>query len=416
MIRGALRIHLKKLLIFLFAALGPIGNLLTPSFFPKSFRIYYFLLPLFPFFFFPHFNQRLAKFAMFFFPLFCYAFFSSLCVEKIGEANEPHTLFRFFLLFCQYLFIIGAASSLKEEKDLIKTLRIYLQFFFVSVLAGYFLFFGYYLNVFSFDFVMRFSILAQEGFGILRFSPGSYPNEYGIISSFALGIFALIFLEKKEAVFDFSRKTLKAFLILTFFAFLLTTTRAAYLSFFVTMIYIAWQTKHFLKAATVFLGLILAGFSTLFVFNINMFEILSHGFSQKITEGSLGERYTMWIETLEKAKEHPFWGAGFASLTNIHNVYLQLLFELGFVGMVLLLGAFLLSWIEGYAIYKTPRMNETLSFWRKVRVIGFINVLSFAASNHNLNHHLTWFVCFLALTTLRIPSLIPLKKEPYTAL
>ena len=136
-----------------------------------------------------------------------------------------------------------------------------------------------------------------------------------------------------------------------------------------------------------------------------MLQILKAGFQQKINEGSLGDRYHMWQKAIEKLEGNGFLGVGFASLTNAHNVYIQVLFELGLVGSFLLLGSLLLALIESFFKYKRPIEDETFTFLQKIKMVGLINVLSFAASNHNLNHHLTWFVFFLCLIMLRLPYL-----------
>jgi len=400
MIRPILRLNVKKALLFSFAALGPLGNLLTPPFFPASFRAYYFLLPCFPFFFLQV-RERIAKMGALFLPFLIYCYLSAVMVENFGSPHEDHTLFRFYLLLCQFLFIIGAASVLRTKEEIFQLIKTYVMFYFLSMLVGYIFFFGYYLQLIPISLISRFSVIAQFGFGLLRFSPGSYPNEYGIVSSFVLSILLLILFDKKETLFHFSRQWLQVLIIPTFLAFLLTTTRAAYLSFLISLIYISWKSKNFIKTfiqVSIFIGLF---FIILIAFNLNMFTILAKGFSQKIDEGSLGERYFLWRETIEQAKEHPLFGIGFASLTNIHNVYLQLLFELGIVGSLLLLGSLLMFFLESFFKYKRPLQDETSLFLKKIRAIGLINVLSFAASNHNLNHHLTWLVFFLCLYRAR---------------
>ncbi|MBX7066572.1 MAG: O-antigen ligase family protein [Parachlamydiales bacterium] len=392
---------MKWVLTLLFAALGPLGNILTPHFLPASFRAYYFLLPLFPFFYL-FVKERIAKVAIVFLPFLIYSFISATIVEKFGSTNEPHTAFRFFLFLCQFYFILGAASHLKEQKNITTLLKTYLLFYFISMFFGYILFSGYYLKLVPLHILDRFSVLTQFGFGILRFSPGSYPNEYGIVSSFVLSILILLFLEKRTEDFGFSKKWFYFLLTATFLAFILTTTRAAYLSFCVSLFYIAWKSGKFLKIVSYTSFFISAFFSLLLLAKINMFKILTTGFTQKFNEGSLGERYQMWQETVEKAEGHSFWGAGFASLTNVHNVYLQLFFELGFVGLILLIGSLFLSFLESHGRY---RKREADPFLSKIRMVGLVNVLSFAASNHNLNHHLTWFVCFLCFAALRYPYL-----------
>jgi O-antigen ligase len=405
-----LRLNFKRALTYSFVALGPLGNMLTPHFFPDSFRTYYFLLPLFPIYFLLV-RERIAKIGILFLPFLIYSYFSAHVVDKFGDANEPHTVFRFYLLICQFFFIIGAASALKKKEEVLSLLKTYLTFYSLSLAAGYVFFIGYYLKIFPFSVLARFSVLTQFGFGLLRFSPGSYPNEYGIVSSFVLSVLAVIFLDKKYDLFNFSRKWFAFFFLSTFLAFLLTTTRAAYLSFLVSVIYLSWKSGYFIRVFTSISLFILGFFCFLLLFKINMFDILSHGFTQRFDEGSLGDRYFMWLETIEHAKEDTFWGAGFASLTNVHNVYLQLLFELGFVGTVLLLGSLFISFIESFFRHKRPIPDEISPFLSKIRMVGLINVLSFAASNHNLNHHLTWFVCFLCFASLRLPYLISQRRD-----
>lgn len=398
------KLDVKKFLIFLFVALGPLGNLPTPHFLPSAFRAYYFVLPLF-FAFFLFSKERISKIALFFLPFLIYSFISVSILAKFGTANETHTQFRFFLFVCQFLFVLGAASHIKEKEEVFQLLKTYLMFFFISLAVGFFFFIGFYLKIVPLKILTRFSVLTQFGFGILRFSPGSYPNEYGIVASFVLSILSLIFLEKRVSEFGWSKKFFFLFFLMTFLAFLLATTRAAYLSFAVCFLYISWTSKHFAKIlAFSSLGLICV-FSFLKFLNFNMFSILVSGFSQKLTEGSLGERYFVWVDTLERAKEHPILGLGFASVTNIHNVYFQLLFELGAFGFLLLLGSILLSWVESFFRYQRFDLDEKGMFFQRVRRIGLITVLSFAASNHNLNHHLTWFILFLCFVAIRYPYL-----------
>lgn len=395
MIRPVIRLNVKKALLLAYVALGPLGNLLTPHFFPQSFRAYYFLLPFFPLFF-THVKERLAKVALFFLPFLLYSYISAFLVENFGEANEPYTVFRFCLLACQFFFVIGAASSLRTPEETWQVLRTYLKYFFVSMAIGYLFFFGYYAHIIPIEWIHRFSVLAQFGFGFLRFSPGSYPNEYGIVSSFVLCLLTLIYLDRKGEQFHLSNKKLLFLFLATFLAFLLTTTRAAYLSYFVCLIYLVWKSGKFFKMLFSFISFFLLFFSLLLLFKLNMFSIFTTGFSQRMDEGSLGERYFMWLESIERTEGHNFWGVGFGSLTNIHNVYLQLAFELGLAGSLFFVATLILVFLESYGKYK-KREYEKDPFLKKVQMVGLINVLSFAASNHNLNHHLTWFVFFLCL-------------------
>ena len=397
-----IRFNPKKAITFAFIALGPLGNILTPHFFPSSFRTYYFLLPFFPVFFVDG-KERFAKIGIIFLPFFLYCFVSALNIEIFGNPNEPYPVLRFFLLLCQFFFILGAVSCLRKEEELTQIIKTYINFYSISLAIGWLFFIGFYLGVIPFSFIARFSVLAQFGWGMLRFSPGSYPNEYGIVSSFVLSILTLIYLDKKNSPLKFSNKWFPILFIATYLAFLLATTRAAYLSYFACLVYLIWKSGSFVKQFTKLCLTVIISFGLLSTLNLNMFDILSSGFSQKINEGSLGERYLIWIESINKAKEHPILGIGFGGLTNIHNVYLQLLFELGFIGSIILAVSLFVSLIESFFRYKRPILDNSSLFIGKIKMVGLINVLFFAASNHNLNHHLTWLVFFLCLVTLRLP-------------
>lgn len=393
---GAIRFNLKKALVYAYVALGPLGNILTPHFLPNSFRTYYFLLPFFPLLF-QAAQERIVKIGILFLPFFLYCFISALNVELFGAPNEPFPVFRFFLLFCQFFFIIGAASSLSINQ----ALKTYLNFYFISLFVGWSFFIGHYLGIVPISVINRFSVLAQFGWGILRFSPGSYPNEYGIVSSFVLSILTLLLCDRKYDQLNFSKRWVQFSFLATFLALLLTTTRAAYLSYFACLIYIIWKSARPFKIIIIVSTLVVSIFALLLLFNINMFTIFYHGFSQKMSEGSLGERYSAWITAVEQGYESLLLGVGFASLTNIHNVYLQLLFELGFAGSIVLLGSLFLYAIEVLFRYRRGIQDESQGLLKKIRIVGLINVLFFALSNHNLNHHLTWFVCLICFASLR---------------
>lgn len=406
MIRPVVSFNIREALMFAFVALGPIGNMLTPHFLPDSFRAYYFLLPLFPFFFAVAYG-RAVKVGIIFLPLLTYCLISACNVEFVGASNEPFPLFRYCLLFCQFSFIIGAASFLENREQIYRLIKTYLNFYFVSLAIGWFFFIGYYLKVVSLGLITRFSVLTQFGWGILRFSPGSYPNEYGIVSSFALSLLTLIYLEKKNSPVQFPKFRFLILFIATFLAFLLATTRAAYLSYLVCALYLIWTSGAFIKNL-VKLACFFTGCLGLLAFKLNMFKILNSGFSQKMDQGSLGERYFAWINATQRAGEHPLLGVGFGSLTNIHNVYLQLLFELGIVGSVVFFGCLVVFVVETFFRYGYSAIDQSSRFLHKVKMLGLINVLSFAASNHNLNHHLTWFTFFLCLAGMKLQ----LRKKP----
>ena len=370
----------QRFLIYAFAFLGPLGTLITPSFMPYQFRFYYFLLAFSPLFFI-HLKTKEWKTVLAFVPFFAYCLISAYFTHNKNFHQDAYPLFRSFLFVSQCLFMFGAAFSLRGRKDKDRLLHLYLMGFFISLIVGYIFYLGFYTGKISLATINHYSVEAQMGWGLLRFSPGSYPNEYGNVASFALSLLLLRYArEKKFLTFVFAG--------LTFLAFLLTTTRAAYLSFIVTLIYLCITSievrKLVTKVSLVGLGilLILKGYS------IDFFKIFIGGIKTiSFTYGSTGVRFAEWIKGFEDLNGALILGNGFGANILVHNVYLEILFELGIVGFLLL--TFTLLYYFG------ENGKRTRLICHQEVIIGLIHVFLFAGSNHNMHHHMTWFVFLL---------------------
>ncbi len=370
-------------LIRLFVLLGPFGSLLTPYGFPRPFRAYYLLLPLFPLFFLKI-GKRTLDVCLCFLPFFLYSFVSVAFLEIFGLQNEQDQFFRFCLLFCHVYFTLGAASQIVSYDQIRDLFALYFRSFFIVLGVGYLFFIGYYTDLIPLSFIERFSVLTQFGYGLLRFSPGSYPNEFGILCSFVLSVLILlIFSGQPLQPWGLSRLKLFLWIPLTVGALFLTTTRAAYISFAACFLYLFFQCSS--KVKYLFLSGIAAVFLVLQRCGLS-FSLSS--FLQRIDEGSWGERYFVWLDAFHLFQEHRILGLGFSALSQLHNVYLSLFFELGILGSVILICSF-----GFYLLFFPPMQKEAL--FDTIRKIGLVHVFWFAASNHNLHHHLTWFIFFL---------------------
>ena len=371
--------------IYAFVFFGPLGTLLTPGFLPYAFRFYQLFLPFFPLFF-----LRLApsqwKIALTATPFLLYCMVSAFFTHQNPYPEDAYPLFRSFLLFAQTLFVIGAACCYQGPK--IRLIKLYLAGYLISLAVGYLLFLGYYTRIFSLETIQRFSVEAQIGWSLLRFSPGTYPNEYGNISSFVLATL-LIFFGKKRRFLTF------VMIFLTFVALLLTTTRAAQLSFFVSLIYLSVVSKDIRK---ILLILFLVGCTSLFIlksYSVDYLNIFIGGLKAiSFTTGTTGERITTWTQGFYNLNEALFFGNGFGSEIFSHNIYFELLFELGLVGVTLLIGQI--------AYHLLTHLSGLKSFWQRqkevapqITTIALIHVALFALTNHNLHHHLTFFSILL---------------------
>lgn len=384
--------RLHHFLIYSFAFLGPLGNLLSPAALPNAFRFYHFLLILFPLFFIKCKNSE-WKTVLTFTPFLLYCLISAYLTHNHHHEIDSYPLLRSFLFISQCLFMFGAAFSLNIDQK--KLLFFYLAGFFLSLLIGYLFFIGFYSGFISFQTIQRFSVEAQMGWGLLRFAPGTYPNEYGNVSSFALSVLILLYSNKK-------RLFTLLFVSLTFIALLLTTTRAAYLSFIISLLYLFITSPkvrklffHFFLFATVLLTL-------LYTYSINMFAIFMRGIRAiSLMEGSAGIRLSHWIKGFKELDQNIFFGNGFSANIYTHNIYLELFFELGIIGILVLVITLTYYLSENSSAIRKlfECSNKTTS--HQIMILGLIHTLLFALTNHNMHHHLTWFSFFLFNASLK---------------
>jgi hypothetical protein len=372
---------LQHFLIYAFAFLGPLGTLLTPSFLPDAFRSYQFLLCFFPLFFLK-FNVSNWKMILSFLPFLFYCIFSAFSTHQRPYYEDAYPLFRSFLLAAQTLFILGGAYSYTGEKT--RLIKLYLGGYFISLAVGYLFFLGYYTHFISLETIKRFSIETQIGWNLLRFSPGTYPNEYGNISSFALATLLIFFAHKKRFL------TL-VMICLTFIALLLTTTRAAYLSFLISLIYLSFLSQEIRKLMALLSLLGIALISILKMYSIDFIKIFVGGIKTiSFNGGSVGMRVAAWIKGFFDLNDHILWGNGFGSDIYAHNVYLELLFELGLIGILVLIVTivyYLSSHHQGLKYF----FEKKKSLMGMITTTALIHVFLFALTNHNLHHHLTSF-------------------------
>lgn len=378
--------RIQHLLIYCFVFFGPLGTLLTPPFMPYAFRFYHFFLIFFPLFFIKV-KPREWKTVLIFIPFLLYCLISAYFTHNNSYEVDSYPLFRSFLLVSQCLFMFGAAFCLKDEKE--RIIRLYLAGFFISLVVGYIFYIGYYSGAISFETIQRYSVETQIGWGLLRFSPGTYPNEYGNISSFVLLILLVLYAKNK-------RFLTVIFALLTFIAFLLTTTRAAYLSFTVTLIYLCITSRDIRK---LMFKLFLIGTSILLIlkaYSFNFFTIFIKGVKTiSLIQGSTGIRVSHWIKGFEDLNKSIIFGNGFGANIYAHNIYLEILFELGIVGALLLLSTLVYYFSENSFRFRKLIFDKEKGMKYQVMVIGMIHLFLFALTNHNMHHHLTWMTFLL---------------------
>lgn len=394
-------INIKSFLANNFVFWGPIGNLIPILYMIPSFRFYYIFIVCGALLVLGSCNLKMLKHIIIVFPMLIYMFFSSsycyIYNEDISGMGE-NPISRFFLLLSFILFIIYVYDYIFKLNidEQFKFIFLYIKGYAVSLFAGYIIMIGFYMGFINMELIKKIEVLPQMGYGLLRFSPGSYANEYGIVSSFVLSILTLILMRSKSFLgiesIELCMSRIKVLFILTFVALFLTTTRAAYIAYMFSFIYILlYRTNMFFAVRKLFTYVIVFFFIGFYI-DSNIFcfsDILILGIeSIADKDASAYERIYAAQSGIEAFYDSMIIGTGYGSMPYLHNVYLEFLFELGIVGCFLLILTLI------YLFYgKKNRIKNV--FWDMVTNIGVLHVIWFAASNHNLNHHLTWFVILL---------------------
>ncbi|WP_423823866.1 O-antigen ligase family protein [Salinisphaera sp. SPP-AMP-43] len=255
----------------------------------------------------------------------------------------------------------------------------------------------------------------QSAFGYLRFSPGTYPNEFGTLCSF----FALFALIKN------SRQGGTASLLVALMALIgiaLASTRSAYVTLIVGVLIVLVGIPS-LKRRTQIMGAILfaipLGLLLLNFLGFNFLAVLKGGFDAALNpnQGSLGERLQGWASAASQFVNFPFLGFGFESpnISFLHNLFLQEIFGLGLVGCALLILLSMAFWV----LRKTnlDKTFECSSFSEEryvflIRIIALEHTVLFGLNNHNQSHFLTWltFALFVSNMTVDLGGKIALSQ------
>ena len=403
----------QRFLIYCFAFFGPLGSLLSPHFMPKALRGYHFLLLFSPFFLI-RLKTKEWKTLLVFLPFFAYCLISAYFTENKSLEQEASPFLRCGLLITQCLFMFGAAFCMRAaqiEIEKKRLLKLYLAGFFLSLIVGYALLLGYYTQRISFQDLSKWCVEAQVGWNFLRFSPGSYPNEYGNVSSFVLIVLILILAERKK-----TSLFLYLFIGMTFIALLLTTTRSAYLSFILTFFYLFLVSKPLRFASLKFMTLSIICITLIQYYSFNFLYIFKEGIKKiSLTSGSTGIRFTEWVKGFQELALSTFWGTGFGSQIGVHNIYLEFLYELGIVGAAILCITLLYYLSENSSkirpIFVKKAMEQKDVLYNRITAVGLIHIFLFAGSNHNMHHHLTWFI-FLFFNMSLFSELKSASSEP----
>lgn len=415
---------MKYWIVLAFLWTAPLGKLIPVPGTPHSFRFFYLLMAVgIPVLLIGSVSRRLVLFAAAQLPFLSYLLWSAAHTygPQAAGGAESNPIFRGLLLTVELIFVALAASRCQREPLTVRARLMVIPLFayLLSMAFGYVFFVGYYSGALSLSLIEPFHVLLQFGYGILRFSPGSYPNEYGIVSSFFASLVLFMLLHWStvtSALGGPSRATtwLKCLLVLSFplmlVALFLATTRAAYLAFIASAVAVGMMQRTVVARLRYF-GVAALLLLAALVWVQQYFDVLGLltyayvGFFDRTA--SAYQRFIEWREAFEGFESAPWFGTGYGTVDGVHNIYLQVLFGAGVVGALLFAFFFVSLRTARQSLSEVPKSDDperdeaSLRFLRAGCYIAVFHTLWFGCSNHNFNHFLTWFTVLLVLLVPR---------------
>lgn len=249
----------------------------------------------------------------------------------------------------------------------------------------------------------HFVSLEQEAYGYIRFSPGTYPNEFGIISSFFTILSILLYDRYRQSRY-------LVWLMLSLVGLFLASTRAAYITAFlglltVLMLHPDRRTRLLIIALPVVVLPPLAALLSYLSFDV--IAVVVGGYEALLSgRGSSAQRAQDWSQAIREFLDQYLFGSGFESLSasQLHNVPLQLLHGLGILPLFAIAVPALIFFVvqkRGAVSVVYFRTENAARTARLIRLVLAEHVLIFALTNHNQAHFFTWLLFLLACLTFR---------------
>jgi len=311
-------------------------------------------------------------------------------------------LFNYAWLQLFFLLLLLEAQDLQRIRHLLGLSMLSLA---LSLAFGYAQQIAFYLGFYDpFQFVGRHSSIVDFYGPFLRFSPGTFANEYGEILQ-TCGILLvgwLCFLPERRF-----KALATGLLIAVGLALVLNFTRASWLVFAFGSFCLLCLARVRFSRLLLALGLggsllaVLLYLSQL-ILNASLLLSLGKRFQElgQLQTSSAGSRLQTWHLAWEAFLQSPWLGHGWGRFVETHNVPLQLLAETGLLGA---LGFYaLMLWCSWQMLQAWWRaLDPRLKGLQVTLLMAFWGCLAFDLTNHGIYHFVLWFVLALGLATAR---------------
>ena len=312
-------------------------------------------------------------------------FYRYIELAGIDEGNytggRESVLFRFLSLCTLLIYAACIFSFILENKtNSYLVAKYFVNGVFLASLVGVIIFIQVWLGNISVIDLAPISADSHVVGSFYRFNPGANVNEFSMLIAFAIFLLPFCRFNKKEFSFYLF------FFILCQFAGL---TRSSYIGLLLGILFGIFFAN---KPTRIFWYLSIFTFFTVFIFSIlyayvpEIKLLIDTRFAFDI--GISGnERLDKFSYVFSEAGSSAFrfmFGFGWATNLYVHNVYLQLLYEVGMVGLLAFITLFI------YLVKDVFKLKPSLEKSSLAAMIAFIGCSAFF--QHTLYHTQTWLI------------------------
>jgi hypothetical protein len=330
-----------------------------------------------------------------------WAFFFNLSSDLELSSNPFLRFIIIFILFLSFYFIFYNFISNNHPIKLYYLYKLSLFGFLTVFILGLIVYIPTVIGLIPIEFWKKFVTVYQIAYGYLRFSPGTYPNEFGVLSSFFSIVSIMFFIIEKKYKYII-------LLLIFLMGIALASTRISYVTFGMSILIIfVFYFRNINFIFIFFLSFILSILLLIFLdnyFNFNFYNVLMTGINsisslEGYTKGSSAIRLESYAIATDKFLKSPYLGLGFESphVAMMHNLILQLFYGYGlFFSAIMVITIILFVIMVRSKTIKNQfsillRIDNKLHKYFKVMIwVLFIHVFLFGLTNHNQAHFLTW--------------------------
>lgn len=295
--------------------------------------------------------------------------------------GSESVLFRFLSLVTLILYMISIFNFIQiNSNNILLLAKYYIYGLIAASLVGLFIFIQVWIGNISVPDLAPISADSHIIGNFYRFNPGANVNEFSMLIAF--GILLLPFCKFTNLQFVL----LLAFFILCEFAGL---TRSSWISLFLALLIGALFKENFLRTFIFILFIFLSIFIVftilyLYIPEVEMLVNTRLALDIGVSGFERIDKFQFVFDEIKKSSFTFLFGHGWATNLYVHNVYFQLLYEVGLLGLLIFTLFFILITKDVFLI--KPSIKKSCL----VGIIIFI--ASSAFFQHTLYHVQTWLM------------------------